>query len=232
MSKVKRFLHSTIIVAMVGSLVALMVPTQEAAAQDDSNCTVNVKLQEFRVWADMGDGFLDGQMEVQAVFSVGHEQLYIDRYYPAEGNEKMRRGDSRRLEDYIFSVPAREAVFIEMLIVEIDDLPRIFGVDVGMVLGGLGTLVGELGGVGEFFDGLIQSGVQALRDSFAEDSIIADDIITLYADDWWNAGETRTYTSVNGNFELTYRVSVSGCERSDEVSVPVFDAVAAFPESH
>lgn len=204
-----------LIAILITPLIAIAHPTEPAIAQEppqrNNDCTVNVKINDFTVLADMGDGFLDGQMEVQVIFSVGHDRFIIDRYYPSEGEEKMRTGDSRRLEDFIFSVPAAEEVRIEILAVEIDNLPRLFGVDVGMVFVGLGSFFESLGGAGNLVGGLVRSGVDALRNNFADESIITDDVLTLYADDWWNAGGVNTYRTADDDFEISYRVAVSNC---------------------
>lgn len=205
-------MRGLLVIALLLPLLTLAQPTSAQSPGDNSSsCTVSVKLNEFTVLADMEDGLFDGRMEVQVVFSVGHDQFIIDRYFPAEGEEKMRQGDTRTLNNFIFSVPAREEVRIEILAIEIDQLPRIFGVDVGMVFVGVSSFFENLGGAGNLVGGVLRSGVDLLRGSFAEDSVITDDVLTLYADDWWNAGETVTYRTEDGGFEIEYRVGVSGC---------------------
>jgi hypothetical protein len=204
-------LRLIVLAALTIPLLYATHPVEAQSPPQQTNCTVTVKVNDFTVLADMGDGLFSNQMEVQLVLSVGHDQFIIDRYFPAEGNESMSRGDTRQLENFIFSVPAREEIRIEILALEIDQLPGVFGVDVGMVFVGVSSFFENLGGLGNVVGGVLRSGVDLLRDSFADDSIITDDIITLYADEWWNAGENVTYRTADDGLELSYRVGVSGC---------------------
>lgn len=210
--------------ALIGAVLATVLwwSAAPANAQDNnSDCIVNVKLNSFRVLADYEDGLFDGQMEVKVVFSVGYDEFIVNRYYPSEETEKMKQGDSRQLENFIFSVPAEDVVRIEFVAVEVDSLPSVFGVDIDQALYFIGSALGDTGVVGETIGGVIESGANALRGAFSGEDVISDDVILLYADNWWNAGDNVSYQSADGNFELSYRVLVTNCNPDDVASLPI-----------
>lgn len=208
-------MHRVFLAMLIGllSVVGWVVqPTATPAqAQEGSTCQFNLKVLAYRVLTDMGDGFLDGRMEVKVAISVSNGQLVIDRYDPVNDTVKLNENQVREVEGFIFSMPATETIVIEILAIEVDEFPTLFGVDIDQALIGFGNAIGSLGGAGEVIDGVIESGVSSLRDSIASDDQITDDVLILYADDWWNAGETQVYVTEDGNFELTYIVTITGC---------------------
>ncbi len=186
-------------------------PPSTQAQEDTSTCRFNLKITQFRVLKDMGDGLFDGQMEVKVIISVSNGQLVVDRYIPTDGSIKLDKDEVQTLENIIFSLPAADVMTIEVLAIEVDDLPTIFGVGIDDAFIGLGNAIRALGTVGETIDGVIDSAVGSLRNSIAGDDTITDDTLYLYADDWWNAGETQVHVSADGNFEYTYFVTIYGC---------------------
>ncbi len=196
---------------LVGGVWLAMPAPAAVEAQDENTCRFNLKILRYRVLADMGDGLFDGLMEVKVVISVSNGQLVIDRYDPDDSFVKLDVRETRELEGFIYSLPATETITIEIFAIEIDELPSIFGVNLDDVLSGVGNAIGALGGIGTFVDGVIESGVSVLRDKVASNDVITDDTLYLYADNWWNAGEMQTYTTADGDFELTYMVTLSGC---------------------
>lgn len=210
----RKLVQFALIIWLIGGVWLAMPTGSVATAQSDDNstCRFNLKIVRFRVLEDMGDGLFDGKMEVKVIISVSNGQLVIDRYDPIDGTIKLSPRETRELENFIFSLPATDTMTIEVLAIEVDEFPSILGVNLDDVLVGFANAIGSLGGVGNVVDGVIESGVSALRDSIASDDTITDDTLFLYADDWWNAGETQTYVTEDGDFEFTYQVTISGCD--------------------
>lgn len=179
----------------------------------DEQCRVNVKLHQVYLWADMGDGLFDGKMEVKLFFELSDGIILQQRAYPDGSFQKAEKGDRFRLEDYTFSTFAADEIELRFLALEIDELPRISGIDIGQALRVAGSSAqADFGFVGGIIDNILQGSADSLSNLFAKNEIIAEETIVLARSANWNAGQAQLYRSENGHIELLYTVSTSGCE--------------------
>lgn len=178
----------------------------------DAGCQVHVKMQQVRILADEGDGLFDGKMEVKIFLQVDNGTVMQRRDYPRDSHRKAEQNSIFRLEGYTFSVKATDEIRISILAVEIDELPRIAGVDIGQAVRFIGESARAGGAVGRAVDSVFDAGVNAISDVFAEDDILVEETLILPRTVNWNAAQSIVYRTSNGNLELTYSVSYSGCE--------------------
>jgi hypothetical protein len=201
------------IISLWSAGISAGVFTPSSLTADPGICRVHLKVLQVQVLADMGDGLFDGKMEVQLFFVASNGTAFHPRLYPAGGSRKTVQGDTIRLEGYTFSLNAADEISLRVLAVEIDDLPRFAGVDMGQAVRFVGeTARSSLWLIGGAVDTVIDFGADVLTGLFAADDIIADETIALWRSNHWNAGPPATHRSDDGNLDITYRVTYSGCD--------------------
>ncbi|NDJ84267.1 MAG: hypothetical protein GYB66_00135 [Chloroflexi bacterium] len=205
-------MHRIILIVLVAMLLTPLSLTDFSAASaqaDRPGCRVHVKIHEFRVLADMEDGLFDNRMEVEVLFLVGSERATRQRYYPDTGYHKMRQGDRVSLEDFTFTVPASDEITIYVLAVEVDESPRVFGVNIAEAARLLGTAArANLGVAGRTLDSLMT----AAADAISGEDMIAEGHLILTRADNWRSGERITYRTSDEDLEISLSVFTSGCD--------------------
>ncbi|MCB9437563.1 MAG: hypothetical protein H6673_11325 [Anaerolineales bacterium] len=177
-------------------------------------CFVHVKVYEYKVLADMGDGVFENDMEVQMVVALGNGVEGAERVYPSKGYRNLERGDSVRFDDFMLTVQAADELQLYVLAVDIDERFRINGINIGPTALLLGNAArANLGIVGDFIDSTLEATINGFNDTFTSEDIVAEDTFSFYATDNWGAGQRYVQRTTDGGLELTYSVALSGCQR-------------------
>ncbi len=180
---------------------------------EETTCQIHIKVHEARVLADMGDGLFDGKMELQLVIAVGNSDTFLQHQYPTHGSRKLSQGDTVRLSDFSYVLDGTDEVWLYILAIEVDELVRIGGVDIGQAATIVGNTMREYTGfVGDAIDTAIEGSVGIMNTVFATDDIITEDTLVLRREDNWSAGRYQTYRTRDNDLEINYSILLSGCQ--------------------